>query len=126
MVAPVRLRDKAIGAVQLHALDNQQPWVEQDLEVLEAVVDALAQTAENLRLFDETRQRASREQLTRQITDKVRAAPDVSTIIETGLFELAQALQVSRAYVKLNPAPAEPAANSSASSDVVTSEQVLE
>jgi len=35
----------------------------------------------------------------------MRAAPDVDSIIETGLNELATALGVSRTYVKLNPKP---------------------
>jgi len=54
-----------------------------------------------LRLFEDTQQRATREQLTRQITDKMRAAPDIDSIIESGLSALAGALNVPRAYVKL-------------------------
>jgi hypothetical protein len=73
------------------------------------VSEQLALTIENLRLFDDTQKRATREQLTRQITDKMRAAPDVDSIIQTGLAELAKALNVSRAYVKLTTQPeAEP------------------
>jgi GAF domain-containing protein len=100
LVAPVRLRDKAIGAVQLHALDNQQAWASSDLEVLEAVVDALAQTAENLRLFDETRQRASREQTIRQTTDKLRAATSLEQLVKTAAEALGQ--QFSAQYTLID------------------------
>ena len=67
-----------------------------------AVAEQLALTVENLRLFDDTKRRAMREELTRQITDKMHAAPDIDTIVQTGLTELAQALGVSRTYVKLD------------------------
>jgi len=67
------------------------------------VSEQLAQTVENLRLFENTQQRAGREQLTREITDKMRAAPDVETIINTEVKVLSEALGVSRTYVKLSP-----------------------
>ena len=101
LIAPITLHDKTIGALQLHNSRENRSWTEDEMAVIEAVVDQLAQTAENLRLFGETRSRAARERITRQITDKMRAAPDVDSIIQTGLSELARALGVPRTYVKL-------------------------
>ena len=69
--------------------------------MVEAVLEQLALTIENLRLLQETQKRATREELTRQITDKMRATPDMETIIQTGLDELSKALGVPRAYIKL-------------------------
>lgn len=102
MVAPVTLQNNIIGAVQLHTARAGQTWTEDDLTILSAVVEELAQTAENLRLFDETRQRAGREQATRQIIEKMRASPDIESIINTGLKELSTALNTDRVYVRLS------------------------
>ncbi len=100
VVAPVTLYNKAIGALQLHT-SKSQPWTEDDLAVLEAVADQFAQTAENLRLFEETRQRATREQTIREITDKLRAAPTLKRLVEIATEELQQRLLATHAKLEL-------------------------
>jgi PAS domain S-box-containing protein len=101
IVAPLALRGGVIGTLGLQALDPERHWSREEIALVETVSEQLAQTIENLRLFNTTQQRAAREQMARQITDKMRAAPTIDSIIETGLTELAQALGVSRTYVKL-------------------------
>lgn len=103
IVAPVSLRGEVIGTLSLQDVDPERQWTADELALVETVSEQLALTIENLRLFDQTQKRAGREQLTRQITDKMRASPDIESIIQTGLKELAAALGVSRTYVKLSP-----------------------
>jgi GAF domain-containing protein/HAMP domain-containing protein len=99
LVAPINLRNTTIGTLQLHADGGSLIWDEDDLALVEAVVDQLAQTAENLRLFEETRQHAGREQTIRQITDKLRAAPNLEELITIATQELGERLEAS--YTKL-------------------------
>jgi GAF domain-containing protein len=102
LVAPINLRNKTIGVLQLHAAsDGNQTWNKEDLALIEAVVDQLAQTAENLRLFQETRQQATREQAIREITDKLRAAPNLDALLETAARELGQRLEVRHTVLEL-------------------------
>lgn len=101
LIAPINLRDATIGTLQLHA-GQGQPWTEDDLAVIETILDQVAQTAENLRLFEETRERAGREQLIGQIADKLRRAPDMETLMQTGLSELARVLGPARAFVRFD------------------------
>ncbi len=101
---PITLRGQAIGSLSLEDIDPDRTWTAEEKALIESVSEQLALTVENLRLFEDTRQSAVREQLTREITDKLRAAPDVDSIINTGLTELAKALGVSRTYVKLTTA----------------------
>ncbi|HEY86015.1 MAG TPA: GAF domain-containing protein, partial [Chloroflexi bacterium] len=98
---PIALRGQAIGSLKLEDTDPKREWSEDESALVEAVSEQLALTMENLRLFEDTQQQATREQLTRQITDKMRAAPDIDSIIESGLSALAGALNAPRAYVKL-------------------------
>lgn len=105
IVAPIALRGQVIGTLSLQDLILDRQWSTEEVALVETVSEQLAQTLENLRLFEDTQKQATREQLTRQITDKLRAAPDMDTIIQTGLTELAKALNVSRAYVKLTTKP---------------------
>ncbi|GAB4448263.1 MAG: hypothetical protein Kow0031_30800 [Anaerolineae bacterium] len=99
---PLTIQNQQVGRLAVSVPPGRR-ITEDEQELLNAVAQQLAQKAENLRLFNQTQQRASREQMARQIADKMRAAPDVESVIETGLNELAHALGVSRAYVKLTP-----------------------
>jgi ABC-type sugar transport system substrate-binding protein/HAMP domain-containing protein len=101
IVAPITLRDKTIGALHLHPASDDQEWAEDDLAVVEAVVDQLAQSAESLRLFEETRRRAGREQVIREITDKLRQAPTLEALTRTASEELSKVLGVSYSLVKV-------------------------
>lgn len=115
IVAPISLRGETIGTLSLQDIDPDRHWTSEEIALVETISEQLALTIENLRLFDDTQRRATREQLTRKITDKMRAAPNIETIIETGLAELADVLQVPRTYVKLiadTPSTKEPANNS--------------
>ncbi|NJN93159.1 MAG: GAF domain-containing protein [Anaerolineales bacterium] len=104
LVAPISLAGQTIGTLQLHKVDNEDAsifWTEQDLEFVETVLDQVAQTAENLRLFEETRERASYEQTVRQITDKLRAAPNLDALLETAARELGQRLGIRHTVLEL-------------------------
>ncbi|MFN8453489.1 MAG: PAS domain S-box protein [Anaerolineae bacterium] len=105
IVAPLSLRGQVIGALSLQDIDPNRAWTAEEITLVETVSEQLALTVENLRLFEDTQKQATREQITRQITDKMRAAPDMDAIIQTGLTELAKALNLSRAYVKLTTQP---------------------
>ncbi len=104
VTAPVKLGDRKIGTLQLHnalAERSEQVWSEQDLELVEAVVDQVAQAAERLRLFEETRERATREATIREITDKLRAAPNLDVLLETAARELGSRLGVRHTVLEL-------------------------
>ena len=105
LVAPVKLGEQVIGAFQLHQVDEsgqvEQAWSEQDLSLVQSVLDQVALSAENLRLFDETRERAAREQTIREITDKLRASPNLDALLETAARELGERLGVRHTVLEL-------------------------
>jgi GAF domain-containing protein len=101
LATPINLHNKMIGTLQLHPASKGLTWDEDDVALVEAVVDQLAQTAENLRLFDETRQRANREQTIRQITDKMRTATRLDDLIKITAKELGQLFSTDYTLVEL-------------------------
>jgi hypothetical protein len=60
-----------------------------------------------VRLLETTQRRAEREQRIRHITTRVRAAGNIQDILETTAAELAQAMGVSRAIVRLTAGDAQ-------------------
>ncbi len=101
LVAPIRLRNQTIGAIQLHETEQEHHWSEQELALVQAIADQVAQTAENLRLFDDTRELVGREQNIREITDKLRTAPNIDALLETAARELGQQLGVRHTVLEL-------------------------
>jgi GAF domain-containing protein/HAMP domain-containing protein len=101
LVAPVVLRDVIIGNLQLHGFDPDRQWTNNELAFINAVVDQVAQAAENLRLFEETRERAASEQTIREVTNKLRAAPNLDGLLETAARELGQWLGVQYTVLEL-------------------------
>lgn len=66
-----------------------------------AVADQVALALENARLFEQTRQRAQREQLVSQITARMRAAPDIESVLRTTVHEIRRALGARHGVVRL-------------------------
>jgi GAF domain-containing protein len=103
MVAPIRLRNSAIGNLQLHPVEADRKWTEDELALVEAVIDQVAQAAEALRLLDESQERASRERLIGQISNKLRRAPDLESLMKLGVQEISRVLGPSRTFVYFGP-----------------------
>ncbi len=105
MKTPVMLRDREIGYLQIHAGSGQQNWTNDELAIIEAVVEQLAQAAENIRLFDETRERADYERLVSEITQKIRQSPNLDVLAMTASEAISAVLGVSGGVVYLGDSP---------------------
>jgi GAF domain-containing protein len=106
LAIPITLRGEVIGAVGAHR-EESASWDEADIALVEAITDQLAQTMESLRLLDETQRHASRERLTREITDRMRRALDIDDLIQITIQEMSAVLGTSGAFVQLGPSSAE-------------------
>jgi len=101
LAMPIKLRDQLIGVIDLHETDTERQWTEEDVALVTAVADQVALALENARLFEQTRQRAQREQLVSQITARMRAAPDIESVLRTTVHEIRRALGARHGVVRL-------------------------
>ncbi len=101
LIIPLTLRDEVIGVLGMQDIEASHSWLPEEIAMVEAIATQFSQVAEELRLLDETQQRAAREQLTRQITDKVRAANSVEDALQTAVAELSKALGQAHTFVNL-------------------------
>ncbi len=103
LIAPIKLQNQIIGTMQLYETDDtqQRQWTDLEKNLIQAISSQVAQTAENLRLFEQTRQQASREQILRQITEKMRASTSLEQLIRTTTEELSQHFSAEYAMVDL-------------------------
>jgi GAF domain-containing protein len=98
IVVPIELRGEVIGTLVVqspssNAMNNDQ------MDLIRAVAERVAISAENARLFDETTRRAERERLVSDITGKIRSVNDPQSMIQTAMEELRKALGASRVEV---------------------------
>lgn len=97
---PIMLDETAIGTLQFYGLTADHNWSESELTLIKAVVDQVAQTAESLRLVEEVRERASRQALISQIGEKLRRAPDLDSLMEITVSEIARVLNPANTFIQ--------------------------
>ncbi|MCP4539657.1 MAG: substrate-binding domain-containing protein [Chloroflexi bacterium] len=98
---PLRAREKVIGQVTVLRITTG-PFSESALRLYEALSDQAAVALERAQLWEQAQRRAEREQLTRQITDRIRRAADMDSLMQTAVREMSAALGVSNAFVQLS------------------------
>jgi PAS domain S-box-containing protein len=108
VLMPITLRDRALGVIDVVYSKRTKTSVSEDeKQMLAAFMDQTAVALENVRLFQQTRERAERERQIYDITTKLRRSPDIATILQTAVEELGQALRTDRAVVRLMAKPRE-------------------
>jgi GAF domain-containing protein len=100
LALPITLRGQIIGAIGARR-DEQTGWSDEDVALVTAITDQLAQTIESLRLLDETQRRAVHERLSGQVTARMRETLDVDTVLQTAVREIGQALGLAALDVRL-------------------------
>lgn len=104
---PIQVRGQVVGAIDAHKSEDGGEWTEEQITLLETLAEQVSEALEAARLFEDVQRRAAREQLSGEITDKMRRAASVDRIVETALEELSSALGTSRAFVRLGVSPPE-------------------
>ena len=98
IVVPIELRGERIGSLLVQSPDSSE--MDQDrIDLIKAVAERVAISAENARLFDETTRRAERERTVSEITGKIRSVNDPQAMIQIAIEELRNALGATRVEV---------------------------
>ena len=100
LALPLEIRGQIIGALGVLRARGEA-WSTEELEIVTAVVDQLAQTIENLRLVDDTNRRAAREQSIAKVTARIRTEMEIEAVLERALVELGEVLHAERGAAHL-------------------------
>lgn len=98
IVVPIELRGELIGKLVVQS-PAEKVLSQDQIDIIKAVAERVALSAENARLFEETTRRAERERLVSDITGKIRSGTDPQLMIQTAMDELRKALGASRVEV---------------------------
>ena len=92
---PIKIRGETIGLLSVQ-IPNEKNVNDDQRDLVVAVADRVALSAENARLFEETNRRAERERLVSDITMKIRSTNDPGAMVKIALEELKQALGATK------------------------------
>jgi GAF domain-containing protein len=101
LIVPLTVRGEVIGVVGLQETDERRVWLPEEIALIEAISEQLAQAAENIRLIDESQQRAAREKRVNEIGEKIRAAQSLEEALQVAVKEVGLSLQAPQTTVKL-------------------------
>ncbi len=101
LIVPLTIRGETVGVLGLQEIDGQRTWSPEELALIEAISEELAQAAENIRLIDETQQRAAREKRVNEIGEKIQAAQSLEEALKIAVKEVGLSLQAPQTTVKL-------------------------
>jgi GAF domain-containing protein len=104
---PIILRGETIGTLSVHVPKSERISGDQ-IDLIKAVAERVALSAENARLFEETTTRATRERVVSDITNKIRSTNDPQEMMQTAMAELQRVLGATRVEIvpqKIMPPP---------------------
>ena len=105
LALPVVLGAEVIGVLsaQREGDGARVRWSDNELSIIRAAVDQLAQTVETLRLLDETQRSAARERAIGEVTGRVREELDIESMLRTAVDEIQRTLGADKVVVRMAP-----------------------
>ena len=105
VMIPVQIRDQTLGVVRLRKSETQPAWTEEQLDLMQSLTDQLEVALESARLYQDSQQRAAREQLVGEITSHIRESLEIDTVLKTAVQEMRRALAVPELTIRLANEP---------------------
>jgi GAF domain-containing protein len=101
LAVPLKLRGQVIGTLSLHETSRRRLWTAEEIALAETVAEQISLTVENLRLMDEARRRATREQLIGEISGRIRETLDMDEVLRAAAQEIRQGLGLHDVTVQM-------------------------
>jgi GAF domain-containing protein len=102
VVVPLAVRGEVIGVLGLQETDSNRQWTPEEIALVEAIAEQMAQAAEGIRLLDDSQQRAARERRVNEIGDKIQGAQSLEEALQIAVKEVGLSLEAPQTKVKLS------------------------
>jgi len=101
LAQPIKVRGRVIGVIDAQKPEDSGEWSPEQITLLEILSDQLGVALESARLYQDTQRRAAREQLTGEVTARMRETLDVDTVLQTAVREIGEALGIAKVEVRM-------------------------
>ncbi|MBN1811477.1 MAG: GAF domain-containing protein [Anaerolineae bacterium] len=92
LAMPIQVRGETVGVIGFRKGEGSKTWTAEEVILLETLVTQLGLALESAWLYQDTQQRAIREQLTAEITGRIRETLDMDTVLKTAAQEIREVL----------------------------------
>jgi GAF domain-containing protein/HAMP domain-containing protein len=100
VVFPVKLRGQIIGVLSIKPPKSNRTWSQDEINLMQAISDRLALALDNARLLQESQRRAAKEQKIGDVTAKIGASINMSSVLQTAVEELGRVLPGSEVIIQ--------------------------
>lgn len=99
-VVPINLRGEILGVAEYEV--SEDDFAYDKVLLAEELVNRLALSLDNARLFSESQEVATRERIVNNISTEITSQTDVESILETAIREVSIALRTDRVAIRLD------------------------
>jgi GAF domain-containing protein len=99
---PLELRGQKIGTVSL-SRRGDEGWTDADRDLAQKTADQVALALDNVRLLEDTRERAQQELMLSEFSARLGRAVDLDSLLQMAVREIATLPEVAEASIYLNP-----------------------
>ncbi len=105
---PIQLGDEIIGHITAHKSGETENWSSDEINIIENLSSQLSVALESARLYQDTQLRAAREQLTGEVTARIRETLDIETMLKIASDEIRKALNLPEVVIRLGEPISDP------------------
>ncbi|HET8704675.1 MAG TPA: GAF domain-containing protein, partial [Pseudomonadales bacterium] len=102
LAVPIKVRGQVIGTLGIRPPQGHR-WAPDEIDIINAVSERMAISAENARLLQDSQDRASKEQTISAVSAKIGASFNLDSILRTAVEELGQIIPGSEVAIQLKP-----------------------
>ncbi len=114
---PLMVSGEVLGILNVQDPEREHAFTADDERLLGTLAAQVAASIRNAQLLSQARQQAERQRRLYEATEKVRAALDINSILETTSRELSHTLGARRVVIELHPPDSIPAPDTTSSED---------
>jgi GAF domain-containing protein len=92
LAIPIQVRGETVGVIGFRKGAGSETWMAEEVVLLETMVTQLGLALESAWLYQDTQQRAIREQVTAEVTGRIRGTLDMDTVLRTAAQEIREVL----------------------------------
>ncbi len=100
LAVPIKVRGQVIGTLGIRPPKGHH-WAPDEIDIINAVSERMAISAENARLLQDSQNRAAKEQTITAVSSKIGASFNLDSILRTAVEELGQIIPGSEVAIQL-------------------------
>jgi len=101
LTLPIKIHEHVVGAINARKPGEAGEWTAEEITLIEMLSGQLSQALENARLYQNTQDRAVREQLIGEVTAHIRAATSVEDAVQRAVHEMGRALGATELVARI-------------------------